>query len=150
MNINMVMDIVMGKVVNIDQERQTLPGLAAFQAELRPLRTLVPAGRRDSQLPPGNRRESGRKIEIFDPRQLWFREPSGVKISYHRQPHFLPGYWSWRRGRRRAGLLRRKPGCEEQAGYDFEGEKEAGENHSGNHFGPSAFSGCSPATCPGC
>ncbi len=70
----------------------TLTGLAAFQAKLGATGTLVPASRRDPQLPSLNRRQSERQIEIFEPRQLWFRESSFAEFSHHRLPHFLPRY----------------------------------------------------------
>ena len=63
-----VTDIVTNIATEIDQERQTLPRLAAFQTVLGAARTRVPAGRRDPQPPSGKRRESHRQIEILDPR----------------------------------------------------------------------------------
>jgi hypothetical protein len=60
--------IVTDMFMEIDQEGQTLPGLAAFQAELSASRPLVPAGRRNVQPPSGKRLESPRQIEILDPR----------------------------------------------------------------------------------
>jgi hypothetical protein len=115
------MDIVTDIVMDIDQERQTLPGAAAFQAELGASRTLVPATGRDPQRPSSKRRESHRHIEILDPRQLLFRKPSFAEFSHHRLPHFLPRYWSWLRGRR-ARLFGRELGREPQAKCDSEGE----------------------------
>jgi hypothetical protein len=59
-------------VMQIHQERQTLPRFSAFQAKLGALRTSIPAGGGDPQLSPGTRRESGRQFEIVDLRQLRF------------------------------------------------------------------------------
>src|ERR1019366_1542540 len=127
---------------------QTLTGLAAFQAKLGAFGTLVPASRRDAQLPPGKRRQSDRQSEVLDPRQLWFRESSLADSRPPPLPPFRRRYRSRPGASGRARLSRRKPGRERRARRyrkdkdKNEDESEAGEHNSGNHSGPSAFPGC--------
>src|SRR5258708_35422455 len=97
--------IVTDMFMKIDQERQTPPRLAAFQAELSASRPVVPAGRRDAQPTSSKRRESPRQIEILDPRQPLFRQSFSLEFNHHRLPHFLPPCRSWRLARRRARLF---------------------------------------------
>ena len=91
---------VTNRVAEIDQEWQTLPGLAALQAKLGASRPRVPAGRGNSQPPTGKGWESHRQFEILGPRQLLFRESSFAEFSHHRLPHFLLRYRGGRTRRR--------------------------------------------------
>jgi hypothetical protein len=97
--------IVTDMFMKIDQERQTPPRLAAFQAELRASRPFVPAGRRNVQPSSGKRWESRRQIEILDPRQPLFRQSFSLEFNHHRLPHFLPRCRTRRRARRRQPLF---------------------------------------------
>lgn len=100
--------IVAARIMEIHQERQTLAGFAAFQAELSPLRAFVPAAGHNSQPPSGQRRESSRQVEVLDPRPLWFHHALLAEFGRHRLPYFLPRDRSESRVRRDARRLGRK------------------------------------------